>query len=173
MGSPQATTKSLIFSTDPVAHDYTGLQMLKDFGCSTIYKSDHIYTAADQYNLGTYDPNNIDLISVENPSTQVENFQTNNKQPNDFHLFQNYPNPFNGQTTISYQLNKPAPVNFSIYNVNGTLIRRLVNKKQDSGYYQIFLDGLSDNGKDNSSGTYIGFLQIGENSQTIKMQLIK
>jgi len=173
MGSPQATTKSLIFSTDPIAHDYTGLQMLKDLGCSTIYKSDHVYTAADQYGLGTYDPNKIDLVTVENPSTSVENNSNNNQQPNDFHLFQNYPNPFNAQTTISYQLNKPAHVRFEIYNVNGSLIRRLVNKEQNKGYYQVIWNGLSDKCAGCSSGTYIGFLQIGKNTQTIKMQLVK
>jgi uncharacterized protein (DUF362 family) len=173
MGAPQAVTKTLIFSADPVAHDYTGLQMLKDLGCSTIYKSDHIYTAADQYNLGTYDPNNIDMITVENPSTEVDFKPNDIEQPIDFHLFQNYPNPFNAQTTISYQLNKPAKVRFDIFNIQGSLVRSLINEEQDTGHFQIIWDGISNKARSMPSGTYIARLQIFNKVQMIKMQLTK
>ena len=50
-------------------------------------------------------------------------------------LLQNYPNPFNPETWLPYHLATDAEVTISIYNVHGTLIRRLDLGYQRAHYY--------------------------------------
>jgi hypothetical protein len=42
-------------------------------------------------------------------------------------LQQNFPNPFNPTTTISFNLSKSAPVNLSIYNLKGQVVKNLLS----------------------------------------------
>lgn len=173
-GRPQITTKSLILSKDPVAHDYIAAQMLKDNGCNTLNRATHIATAAKApYNLGTNDPNQIDLIKIENPTTGVDRIPNKKQTLDDFQLFQNYPNPFNSQTTLSYQLFKPTKVRLDIYNIQGELVQCLVDTHQNCGYYRIPWDGNALNGATVPSGTYLGQFRIDNVRRTIKMQLLK
>lgn len=173
-GNPQITPKSLIMSKDPVAHDYIGAQILQQNGCQTIGRATHIATAAKApYNLGTNDPNQIDLIEIENPTTGVDEIPKQQQSPDDFQLFQNYPNPFNAQTTLSYQLFKPAKVRLDIYNIQGEFVHRLIDSYQSSGYYRIPWNGKALNGIFVPSGTYLVQFQFGDVQRTIKIQLVK
>ena len=62
-GSPQIIYGGVIFGIDPVATDCVGRQVLADNGCSTTENAGYIDTAAGApYNLGTSDPEQIDLI---------------------------------------------------------------------------------------------------------------
>jgi len=80
-------------------------------------------------------------------------------------LASNYPNPFNPTTTIEYSISKDSWVNLSIYNVNGQLVRTLVNEYQKSNKYKVVWDGKNNNGNQVSSGVYFykivtdGFVQ--------------
>jgi len=176
MGPPQVTPNSIILSKDTVALDTIGAEMLKEFGTSnyTLSKAKHIATAAQApYNLGTNERNQIDVINIENPSTGVDDGNKKKVISDDFRLFQNYPNPFNAQTTISYQLFKPFNVKLDIFNVQGALVRTLINEHQSSGYYRISWDGKTLNGMSAPGGAYFGKLQINNVHQTIRMLLIK
>jgi hypothetical protein len=98
-------------SKDTVALDTIGYEMLKREGTPTytLSKAKYIASAAQApYNLGTNDLNQINWINIEIPSNSVIGGDKNKVISDDFRLFQNYPNPFNAQTTISYQLSKPA-----------------------------------------------------------------
>ena len=77
---------------------------------------------------------------------------------NSFELKQNYPNPFNPSTKISYTLNKTGFVTLSIYNILGSEIAILVNKKQSAGSYFVNYDA-----KELTSGIY--FYQITVDSE--------
>ena len=55
----------------------------------------------------------------------------------DYLLYQNYPNPFNPSTTIAYKLKERAYVKLMVYDIKGELISVLVNKEQESGYYEV------------------------------------
>lgn len=57
--------------------------------------------------------------------------------PNEFSLRQNYPNPFNPSTVIEYSIPKESKVKLDIYNVQGELIKTLVNNYQSAGVYKI------------------------------------
>jgi hypothetical protein len=52
-------------------------------------------------------------------------------------LYQNYPNPFNPSTKIGYQLKQRAYVKLMVYDIKGELVSVLVNKEQNTGYYEV------------------------------------
>ena len=104
---------------------------------------------------------------------------------------QNYPNPFNPETTIRYSVGVPLvgtqgnrkvspegysvrgiptrglPLQLSIYNANGQLVKILVNGKQEPGKYSITFNGSNLN-----SGVYYYKLKTGNKIITNKMILI-
>jgi hypothetical protein len=90
-----------------------------------------------------------------------------------FHLAQNYPNPFNPTTTINYELSKWQQVSLSIFNINGQLVRTLVNAQQGPGNYSIIWDGLNENGHHVSSGIYFYKLSTEKETLTKRMLLLK
>jgi len=64
-----------------------------------------------------------------------------NMPPGQFGLFQNYPNPFHSLTTISYQLPVTSHVRLNVYDLQGKMIKTLVDKKQSAGNYDLIFDG--------------------------------
>ncbi|MCK4349825.1 MAG: T9SS type A sorting domain-containing protein, partial [Candidatus Krumholzibacteria bacterium] len=88
-------------------------------------------------------------------------------------LRQNYPNPFNPVTTISFTLPKRAYVNLAVYNVEGKLMRVLVDEKLDSGLKEIPWDGRDAKGIEASSGVYFYRLKADKKVLTKKMVLLR
>lgn len=87
----------------------------------------------------------------------------------DYTLYQNYPNPFNPVTSISYALPQAALVELGVYNLNGQLVKSLVNGKQDMGVHKAEF-----NGADLTSGMYIYNLKVdGTTVQSKKMMILK
>ena len=82
----------------------------------------------------------------------------------------NYPNPFNPVTTINYsiEVKNLLPVNLSVYNANGELLKTLVNEIQKPGNYSVKFDGSNLN-----SGVYYYKLNTPDKIITKKMILIK
>jgi len=83
-------------------------------------------------------------------------------------LEQNYPNPFNPQTTITYSLKEAAPVNISIYNHTGQLVKTLVSGTQKAGYYSAVWDASSI-----SSGIYFYQMKAGDYQMIKRAVVIK
>ncbi|MEJ2616958.1 MAG: T9SS type A sorting domain-containing protein [Ignavibacteriaceae bacterium] len=87
---------------------------------------------------------NLDEITILPMAiTAVESENKKNKIPTEFQLYQNYPNPFNPQTTISFALPEAAIVNINLYDINGRVIRKLVNEKYQAGIYKVKFDGTN------------------------------
>jgi hypothetical protein len=93
----------------------------------------------------------------------------------DYHLYQNYPNPFNGNTVIEYKLKTRSKVRLDIYNSNGELIKNLIDKEQDAGFYTVTLNAedilaSSANGP-LSSGVYIYRINVVESERNIPVYI--
>ncbi|MCP4707880.1 MAG: T9SS type A sorting domain-containing protein, partial [Planctomycetes bacterium] len=71
-----------------------------------------------------------------------------------FKLTQNYPNPFNPNTTIAFALPTAVGVKIKIYNVNGQLVKTLVDEVRPAGKYEVNWDGTDNHGRSVSSGLY-------------------
>jgi len=92
----------------------------------------------------------------------------NTSVPTKFRLEQNYPNPFNPVTTIKYSVPKPGDVKLTIYDMNGKLIKVLVDSRHTTGNYIETLDMSI-----YASGVYLYELSTEDITISKKMILIK
>ncbi len=90
---------------------------------------------------------------VWNDVNAIDDF-VDEKQISRFKLADAYPNPFNPTTTIGYQLPKKCWVRLKIYNLQGKVVRTLVNSTQPLGLHQIQWNGRNDNNQRVSNGLY-------------------
>jgi len=91
-----------------------------------------------------------------------------------FKLNQNYPNPFNPSTKIQFSLPQTEKVKLEIYDIQGNLVRSLVDYDlYQSGNYEVMWDGSDNHDNRVSSGIYFAKMQAGKFAQTKKMNLVK
>ncbi|MEX0608391.1 MAG: T9SS type A sorting domain-containing protein [Balneolaceae bacterium] len=88
--------------------------------------------------------------------------------PSSFSLSQNYPNPFNPTSNIVFNLPQAHDVKLEVYNINGQLVRTLVNDRMSAGEHTVQFDA-----GDLASGIYVYRIIAGSFVQTKKMTLIK
>jgi len=84
-----------------------------------------------------------------------------------------YPNPLNAQTTIRYSIPATGMVNLGVYDVNGRLVRVLVNEQEPAGDHAVTWDGRDDTSGFAASGVYFCRLEAGGVMQTKKLVLLK
>ena len=69
-------------------------------------------------------------------------------------LLQAWPNPFNTTTQLRFHLNQAASIHVAIYNIQGQLVRTLVNAPLHAGIHQIQWDGRDERGHSAATGPY-------------------
>jgi len=85
-----------------------------------------------------------------------------------------YPNPFNPSTTISYDLESPAIVSLTVYDMAGRLVRTLVAAESSSaGRHEVVWNGRDETGQIAAAGVYFYRLDAGGFSETRRMSLVK
>jgi hypothetical protein len=100
----------------------------------------------------------------------------------DYHLYQNYPNPFSGGsvtgnsgTTIEYKLKRRSKVRLDIYNSSGELIKTLIDREQEAGYYSVTLTAedirTGAAGSILSSGVYIYRINVVDSEKNIPVYI--
>ena len=108
--------------------------------------------------------------------TSVETDKTKLIIPDSEILINNYPNPFNPYTiiafTIAYDLTNSQIV-LNIYDIQGKLIRTLVNERLPAGNYLSKWDSKNNEGISVSSGVYIYNLEVERRQVSGKMMLLK
>jgi hypothetical protein len=88
-------------------------------------------------------------------------------------LFGNYPNPFNATTVIGYRLDKATAVFMGVYDMQGRLIRTLMEgKPQQAGVHAVVWDAKDNGGRSVSSGVYICRMEAGRVKLSAKMVLL-
>jgi hypothetical protein len=88
-------------------------------------------------------------------------------------LFQSYPNPFNGTTTIAFRVPQPTKVSLKLYDVQGRLIRTLVDGARPAGMHPIVWDGRSNTGHSVASGVYYYRLKTPGYEKSRKLVLVR
>ena len=99
-------------------------------------------------------------------------------RPDETLLLPNYPNPFNPETWIPYQLANASDVQILIYDVRGTIVRRIALGYQSAGYYTspsraAYWDGRNALGEQVASGLYFYQLETDTMSSMRKMVILK
>ncbi|HBE73427.1 MAG TPA: hypothetical protein DDW31_04985, partial [candidate division Zixibacteria bacterium] len=88
-------------------------------------------------------------------------------------LSQNAPNPVRGKTHISYQLAQSGFTTLKVYNLNGQLVRTLVDASQPAGYYDFSWDARDDAGRKVAAGVYLYKVANGSFAESRKMVVMK
>ncbi len=88
-------------------------------------------------------------------------------------LLANRPNPFNPETAIDYELPGAEKVVLEIYNLQGQLVRQLVDGMRSGGRHRAVWDGRDARGKRVGSGIYFYRLETSGFVQTRRMTLVK
>jgi hypothetical protein len=91
-----------------------------------------------------------------------------NLTPETFSLSQNYPNPFNPSTSIKFSIPEASNVVLKVYDILGSEVAVLVNKKVEAGNYTVNFDASQF-----ASGMYIYSIKAGEFTVSKKMMLLK
>ena len=98
--------------------------------------------------------------------------------PKETTLLPNYPNPFNPETWIPYRLARAAEVAITIYDIKGTLVRRLALGNQAAGHYAergkaAYWDGRNEDGEAVASGIYIYQFRAGDYAASRRLVIVK
>ena len=88
------------------------------------------------------------------------------------HLYQNYPNPFNPGTNISFDLPEKAKVVLQIFDLEGKLIKTLVDDQMAEGPYTFSWNGVNNSGQPVASGIYYYVLKTDTGSQMAKRMIL-
>lgn len=93
--------------------------------------------------------------------------------PQSFALLQNYPNPFNPSTTIRYTVPTASQVRLDIVNIQGEIVKTLVNGRRAANSYNVVWDGTDANGNAVTSGLYFYKMQADQFTQVRRMIFMK
>jgi hypothetical protein len=83
------------------------------------------------------------------------------------------PNPSTGRVLISYQLTQPAEVTVEVFDVSGSLVRRLSQGNKPAGLHTVPWDGLDRAAQALSPGIYFVRIRIPEGTATERLVLVK
>ena len=88
-------------------------------------------------------------------------------------LFQNRPNPFNPTTDIRFSIAQAGRVEVAIYDVNGRLVKTLVDGKIEAGLHSVVWDGTNNLGAKVGSGVYWSKMRTEEYVSKKQMVILK
>lgn len=93
--------------------------------------------------------------------------------PLSYKLLNNYPNPFNPSTSIAFEIPHQEFIRLDIYNINGELVKNLMEENLSAGRYEKIWNGKDNFGRDVSSGVYIYRIMAGQFDKSARMILMK
>lgn len=84
-----------------------------------------------------------------------------------------HPNPFNPRTVLSFELAAEGAVRLDIFDLQGRLVRTLVDAHLERGTHTRVWDGFDGRGGALPSGTYLAALRLLDYSETRKITLVR
>ena len=131
-----------------------------------------LFGTTDSYT--SYPENQYDtdfwLISYSPDLVQIYD---DNISPKLFQLSNAYPNPFNPKTVINYEVIEQGFVSIDIFDLNGLLVKNIIQKDHFAGNHSITWDGKNESGIKVASGNYFYTLKANNFSETKKVILLK
>jgi len=106
--------------------------------------------------------NNLWVLDCSSLNTDNKNI------PYEMSILNTYPNPFNPILNIEFLTSKPGNVQINIYDINGKLVKNLLNE-----YYTTGQHITNWNAEELSSGTYFVELKLNNETITNAVKLIK
>jgi flagellar hook assembly protein FlgD len=90
-----------------------------------------------------------------------------------FAINQNTPNPFASATNIRFAIPDAKPVTLKIYNVEGRLVRDLIDRTMPAGRHEVTWDGRDATGARVTSGVYFYKFAAGTFTAERKMVVLQ
>ena len=106
----------------------------------------------------------IELSSISDKINQIAR---------SFEVHPAYPNPFNMSTTIEFNLVSPSDIQVKIFDINGRLVKNLLNTQLMSGNFRVSWDGRNNAGSYISSGVYFAAISTPNQKSLLKLVLVK
>ncbi|MEO0075752.1 MAG: FlgD immunoglobulin-like domain containing protein, partial [candidate division WOR-3 bacterium] len=120
------------------------------------------------YNLVAQNDTIVKYYYARRPT---ENIQGDiNSLPISFSINQNYPNPFSVMTQIKWQIPVASKVRINVYDATGRIVKTLVNKTCEAGYYHTTWDRTDERGNKVAAGIY--FYEIQANDYNAKRKMV-
>jgi hypothetical protein len=86
-----------------------------------------------------------------------------------FYGLRAYPNPFVSETHVAFRLDQARAVRWTIYDVRGSLVRTVVDRKLGAGVQSLGWDGKDGHGRPAGTGLYLYKLEVDGASVTRKL----
>jgi len=84
-----------------------------------------------------------------------------------------YPNPFNPATTIRFTLPEQSSVRLVVFDLNGRVVRTLVDRPMLAGTHSVVWDGRDALGRNAASGAYLYTITTSRGTSTKRMVLVR
>ena len=152
------------FDNSTSSYDYYTISDIDNDGTIELVVRKEPYPSTGNYELLVYNTG-INLA--------MNNLCDDNIKVNNFLLNQNYPNPFNQSTKMQFLISQNANVKLVIYDIQGRIVKTLVNEWLLTGSYEKDWNGQNEFGLQVSSGTYFYKLYIDGRQITKKMIILK
>ena len=122
--------------------------------------------------VGPFSANmHLSVTQGQNPTSGVGDGEA---LPRVTHLDRAYPNPFNPSTTIEFALAHAGPTRLEVFDLNGRLVRTLVNENLGSGRHTATWQGRDRLGRAVASGAYLYRLTAPDGTvQSGRMVMVK
>ena len=112
------------------------------------------------YIFPLFDPVSSTYSGYERRTYNDEIILTNvSEDPDPYALSRCYPNPFIDETTIEYFLQEPSHIKVQVFDLQGRVIRVLIDTQIDPGYYNVVWDASNESGTKAPSGLYFYRIQ--------------
>lgn len=111
------------------------------------------------------------VYCFRNPNTGSSRAETRSQLSNS--RTRAYPNPFNPATALSFYVSSKGMVSVDIFDVQGSLVRRIVNKAMTPGNHKAVWNGRDDRNRPVAAGLYLCKIMTINKTEKIKLLLIK
>lgn len=135
--------------------------VMENYGAVVCVKSDTNET----------DPNYTQAFILERLTLFLSGIEDNENSTNIEYM--HYPQLFSDYTTIQYSLPEQNHVELMLYDINGRIVKTLVNDTQGEGDYSYRWYGENSSGQLLGSGIYFYLLKVGNNIHTDRVILIR
>ena len=136
-------------------------------GQSTVYVRWTMGTTDSSWMFAGWNIDDVEIWGLPNDASPVD----------DLPLYKlsvgNYPNPFNPVTKVSFVLERAGHANVPVYDVQGRLIKELIDGLQAAGPGSVVWDGSDLDGQRAASGVYFVQVLSGGQKADHKMVLLK
>lgn len=116
------------------------------------------YIVADAVRIISYDPGTSSAIASLSDAPR----------PEELLLVNSYPNPFNAAATIRFWLGQPHRVRITVQNLQGQVVRQLLDETKSAGWHQVGFDATH-----LASGIYLCRVMVGSFQRVHKLALVR